>query len=90
MEEGAEYAELSWISSVKHRYSRSLLRFSQYNCNKEAVVHILPYYVSWIITYIPVCNKELLNLSLHGKNNFVEIFTNLVRYRFENNLVYQK
>jgi len=60
MEEGAEYAELSWISSVKHRYSRSLLHFSQYNCNKEAVVHILPYYLSLIITYIPVCNKELL------------------------------
>jgi len=29
-----------------------------------------------------------LNLTLHGKNGFAEIFENLTKYRFENNFVW--
>jgi len=32
-------------------------------------------------------NAAILLKSLHGKNGFAEVFKNLGRYRFENNLV---
>jgi len=30
---------------------------------------------------------NILYFTVHGKNNFVEIFKNLAKYRFENNFI---
>jgi len=40
-----------------------------------------------ILIYIKLIVKSFQNLSTHGKNSFVEISKNLVRYRFENNFI---
>jgi len=38
--------------------------------------------------YVYVKRKLFKKIHIHRKNNFVEIFKNLARYKFENNFVW--